>query len=707
MDFSQAYYYPSVSLVMPAGESYLALRNPGMESQSAIRSCSLAVANWLRQRFCALLVRSVFGVVAAAITACSACAVPRMPYLFSDHMVLQRDTEPIIWGWADPGEAIEVELAGASRKTTAASDGRWSVTLPPFPAGGPFTLEVRGSKTLRIKDVVFGEVWVASGQSNMTYALSGAANAAEAIPKANDPELRFFTVPKRISVEPQNDTLPAAWEVSSSDTAKDFSAVAYFFALKLRETLNVPVGVILSAWPGTAGEEWTDAASLNRDAVLQPIVRRWEAAPADAKAFAAGPRQFSLEFDDFELLSAAAASPPVSFSNFDDGSSRVATGGSWTYSWQQAPSATYQLIAPGRGGHGYAARISGGLDGASDSRWEVSLHADGTPVELSAYAGLRFWVRGTGSFILSTLQPTISDWDNYSGPQTEAAPEWKEITIWFRDLKQAGWGVTKELTLDKISGFTISAETNLIDPPRPPAGLYEGMIVPLENYRIRGAIWYQGESNTQRAFQYRSLLPALIRGWRNAWKEGNFPFLIVQLPNQGHSPEFADSWWAELREAQLLTVKNVPQTGLAVTIDVGEAGNLHPPRKAEVGERLAIWALGTTYGRKIAYSGPLYKSMSIEGKDVRIHFDHIGSGLRAHGDTLQGFTMAGPDKQFHHAAARVDGDSVVVSSAEVNTPAAVRYAWGDSPTCNLYNEEGLPASPFRTDTWPGATYSNR
>lgn len=661
----------------------------------------------LRWKLCVRFAHAVFGVVALTIAASCTLAAPRLPYLFSDHMVLQRDMEQTIWGWGDPGERVEVQLAGVSREATAASDGRWSVALPPLPAGGPFVLEVRGTKTLQVRDVSIGEVWIASGQSNMTYALSGAANAAEAIPKANDPELRFLTVPKRIALEPQDDTLPAAWEVSSSDTAKDFSAVAYFFAHKLRQTLRVPVGVILSAWPGTQGEEWTDAESLHRDPILQPILSRWSAASKQVKAFAASPQKFSLEFDDFELLSAKPDTAPVSFSNFDGGSSRVATGGSWTYSWEQAPGAAFELVAPGRGGRGYAAQISGALTGASDSRWEVSLHADGTPIDLSAYAGLRFWMRGNGSFVFRTLQPSISDWDNYSGTPTEATPEWEEITIWFRDLRQAGWGVKKELTLNQISGFSISVVTELTDPPRPPSGLYDGMIAPLESFRIRGALWYQGEGNTQRAFQYRSLLPALIRGWRAAWKEGDFPFLVVQLPNQGHSTEFGDSWWAELREAQLLTVRSVPQTGLAVTIDVGEAGNLHPPRKAEVGERLALWALGTTYGKKLVYSGPLYQSMKIEGKEIRIHLDHIGSGLEAHGDTLEGFTIAGDDKRFHRAVARIDGDSLVVSSPEVDTPAAVRYAWGDSPNCNLYSKEGLPASPFRTDDWPGATYSNR
>jgi sialate O-acetylesterase len=337
----------------------------------------------------------------------------------------------------------------------------------------------------------------------------------------------------------------------------------------------------------------------------------------------------------------------------------------------------------------------------------VKLRSDGAPADLSSFAGIRFWVRGNGSFVFHTLQPSISDWDNYGTGILKTTPEWKETTIWFKDLKQDGWGVTEKLTLDQILGFSISIMTDLPDPPRPPSGLYKGMISPLTEYRIRGALWYQGESNTQRAFQYRSLLPALIRGWRAGWKEGDFPFLIVQLPNQGHSAEFADSWWAELREAQLFTAKTVPNTGLAVTIDVGESANLHPPRKREIGERLARWALATTYGKKLAYSGPLYESMRVEGKEIRIHFQHAGSGLETKGETLQGFTIASADKRFHRATARIDGASIVVSSLDVEAPVAVRYAWADSPECNLFNKEGLPASPFRTDDWPGATFSNR
>jgi sialate O-acetylesterase len=634
-------------------------------------------------------------------------AEPRLSHLFSDHMVLQRDAAVHIWGWADPGEAIEVGLAGASGKTATARDGRWSISLPAFAAGGPFALEVRGKKTLRVKDVMIGEVWVASGQSNMTYALSGAANAAEEIPKANDPDLRFFTVPKKIAIEPQADTLPAAWEISSSDTAKKFSAVAYFFARDLRRSLGVPVGVILSSWPGTQAEEWTSPELLRADPVLQPIAARWDAVSAEVREFAAGGRRFSLEFDDFELLPVKADSAPVLLDNFDQGSSRKFPLSVWSYSWEDAPDAEFELVAPGRGGQGFAARISGALNEANESRWVFRVRPDGAAVDLSGYAGVRFWVRGNGSLVFRTLQPTISDWDDYSAGLKKVTPEWTPTTIWFKDLKQAGWGVQESLTLDRITGFSISVMTDLQDPRRPSSGLYQGMIVPLIEYRIRGAIWYQGEGNTERAFQYRSLLPALIAGWRTAWKEGNFPFLIVQLPNQGHSAEFADSWWAELREAQLFTAKNVSNVGLAVTIDVGEAGNLHPPRKAEIGERLALWALATTYGKKLEYSGPLYESMRVEGAAIRIKFQHTGGGLRVQAGALEGFTIAGEDKKFHRAAASIAGDSVVVSSPEVPAPIAVRYAWADSPECNLFNQENLPASPFRTDDWPSATFSKR
>jgi sialate O-acetylesterase len=631
-----------------------------------------------------------------------------LPHLFSDHMVLQRDSEVRVWGWADPGEKISVSLAGQTKESSADGGGHWKVVLPAMPAGGPFVLRVRGKKTLVYRDVMFGEVWVASGQSNMTFALSGATGAAEEIPKANYEEIRFFTVSQKDSLTPQTDTAPAEWVVCSAETAKIFSAVSYFFARDLHKMLGVPVGVIVSAVPGTAAEEWTDPDSLRREPALQSIVRAWDDSPANVKSYATQPTNFWLEFDDFELSPQPGDGRlQARISDFDDGTARTATGGAWAYSWKDSPGAAFELVAPGRGNKGYAARVAGTLDEVSSSRLQASFHEDLSPADLSAYSGMRFWVRGNGQFQLQILQPTIFDWDNYAAETMQATKEWKPVTISFKELKQAGWGVSHPLTLPSLTGFQIVNLTAAGDPPRPPSGLFQGMIAPLQEYRIRGAIWYQGEGNTWRAYQYRKLLPALIAGWRKGWDEGDFPFLIVQLPNQGSSPELGDSIWAELREAQLMTAGTVHNTGLAVSIDVGDPKNLHPPRKEEIGQRLALWALGTTYGKKIVYSGPLYDSMKIAAEQIQIRFQDTGSGLESRGGPLKGFAIAGSDHIFHWAEARIDGDTVVVSSREVSVPVAVRYAWAESPECNLYNKEGLPASPFRTDDWPGKSAGNK
>ena len=303
----------------------------------------------------------------------------------------------------------------------------------------------------------------------------------------------------------------------------------------------------------------------------------------------------------------------------------------------------------------------------------------------------------------------MTDWDYYGTSAFQATPDWQAVTIWFKDLKQEGWGVTMPFTPQALSGLVLEMVRAPADIERPPAALFNGMIAPLIPYAIRRAAWFQGESNAPKAYQYRRLLPAVIRGWREAWGEGDFQFLIVQLPNYGaHHVQADENAWAELREAQLMALQ-VPNTGLAVTIDLGEAYDLHPHQKAEVGQRLALWALGTTYGKDkgIVYSGPLYDAMKIENNRIRISFKHVGGGLEAHGKTLRGFAIAGADKRFRGAEAIIDGDTIVVSSPEVSDPVAVRYAWGGNPDCNLYNRGGLPASPFRTDDWPGITVKEK
>ena len=646
-------------------------------------------------------------VLVVLLCACSwpVLADPVLPGLFSDHMVLQQQRALPIWGWADPGEQIVVTLGAQSRRAVASPDRRWKVLLSPMKAGGPFLMTVRGKKAILIKDVMVGEVWVLSGQSNMTFALSSAAGAETEIPQANYPEIRLFTVPQESTLHPQQDTL-ANWQICTPETSKEFSAVGYFFGRELHEKLGVPIGLIHSSWPGTGAEEWASLPSLHGDPQLASILGSWQDAPGEAKYLAAHAADFRIEFGDFEFMKRD-SDAAVSFSNFDDGSSRNTLGGSWTYTWKTAPDTVFQLTQPGRRGSGYAAQVSGQLGASDTARLVSNFSPNLSPADLSAYDGIRFYYRGKGYFRFRSLQPTITDWDDYGTSAFQARPDWQAVTIWFRDLKQDGWGVTMPFTPQALSGLVLEMVRAPDDIARPPAGLFNGMIAPLIPYAIRGAAWYQGESNARKAYQYRRLLPAVIKGWREVWGEGDFQFLIVQLPNYGaHDVQADENAWAELREAQLMALQ-VPNTGLAVTIDLGEADDLHPHQKAEVGRRLALWALGTTYGEDILYSGPLYDAMKIENSRIRLSFKHAAGGLEARRGTLRGFAIAGADKRFHWAEAIIDGNTVLVSSPEVSDPVAVRYAWGGNPDCNLYSQEGLPASPFRTDDWPGVTTNGK
>jgi sialate O-acetylesterase len=642
----------------------------------------------------------------ACVLACGSrsWADPSVSTLFSDHMVLQQGHEIRIWGTADPAEAISVTLAGHHASATADARERWSASLPAMSAGGPFTLIIHGKKELVIRDVMIGEVWIASGQSNMTFSLGGTEHADTEIPKADYPQVRLFRVPRKIALSPQDTTLPAHWQICTPDTAKEFSAVAYFFARKIHRQLHVPVGVIESAWPGTTLQEWIAPEVLEADPDLKSLVDAWSHATSAEKTFADDSLPFELEFDDFELIPATDGSNPTTLADFDDGIATTSTGGSFSYSWNETSDSTFDLASPGHGSKGFAARVSGRLNGAQDAILAADYHLDRTPADLTQYAGLRFWVRGSGSFRFRSRQPTITDYDDYGMPVMKATEDWQPVTILFRDLRQDGWGVVEPLTMDALTGFSIECLTPLGEADLPVSVLYEGMITPLIGYNFRGVLWYQGESNALKAHQYRKLLPALISNWRAAFQEQDLDFLIVQLPNHGAIPQQpTDSAWAELREAQLLTVKHVPDTGLAVTIDVGDPKDLHPHRKLEVGERLALWALGTTYKQPIEYSGPLYESLAISGNTARVRFSHA-AGLEVRGsDELQGFEIAGADRKFHWATAHIDGDIVTVSSPDVANPVAVRYAWADSPICNLFNKAGLPASPFRTDDWPGIT----
>jgi sialate O-acetylesterase len=502
-------------------------------------------------------------------------------------------------------------------------------------------------------------------------------------------QIRLFTVPKATSLEPV-ESIAASWQPCTPDAAGAFSAVAYYFGRRLHEVLRVPIGLIHTSWPGSLAEEWTSLAALQGDSRLASIVEGWQQRASDWIGGEEKPLRLDLRFGAVDLT-ATKSSRSLHLTP----AGLEGTGGQWRFSWENAPQVSFDW----QEGSKSEARLSGELRARDWARLSIDLKADGSPVNLLDYDAIRLRLKGEGSFQLRTVQPSIIDADDYSSEIFAATAEWREITIPIGSLKQAGWGRQRPFTLDAISAIAIEPLLGK-NGARPPSGLYNAMVAPLVPYSIQGAIWYQGEGNAGRARQYRTLLPALIQSWRSAWGQGDFPFLIVQLPNyHSRSPLPEESAWAELREAQAMTLRTA-NIGLAVTIDVGEAEDVHPSNKPPVGERLARWALSTSYGKSGEYSGPLFVSMQVEGATVRIRFRHTGSGLTATDHLpLRGFSIAEADRKFIWAYAEIEGDTVVMHHPDITHPVAARYGWADNPDCNLSNREGLPASPFRTDDW--------
>jgi sialate O-acetylesterase len=496
----------------------------------------------MRLRYFAIALLALPGFAQAGVT---------LPAVLSEHMVLQRGLPVHIWGKAAPGESVAVTFRAATVTGQAGPIGKWSIFLPAGEAGGPFDLTIKGENTIAFNDILVGDVWVASGQSNMEWQLRRTDGAEAEIATANFPKIRRVKIARKVADFPQDDATVDAWSALTPQTAGAASAVAYFFAKNLQSSLkDVPLGIIESFWGGTAVEAWMSLRAIGDDPGLMPI-----------------------------------------FAN---------------------------------------------------------------------------WAR------------TVENYPN-------------QLAAW--DRRVATWNeqVTKARTEGKP------------EPPKPPVpagpgglntptGLFNGMIAPIVPYPIKGAIWYQGESNANAdRFQvYSRAFTAMIRDWRRAWGVGDFPFLWVQLPNYK-----TNGYWPDLREQQRQSL-SLTNTGMVVSIDVGNPTNLHPTNKVEIGTRMSILARGMVYGEKIAWSGPMFRSAAREGADMRVWFDHTDGGLTAKGGPLQGFEVAGPDRKFVPAESRIDGTSVVVRSAGVPDPVYVRYAWADAPECNLYNAAGLPASPFRS-----------
>jgi sialate O-acetylesterase len=675
--------------------------------------------------------------------ACSAAKAQdlKLPAVFGDHMVLQCDKPIAVWGWAKPGERVAVTLNVPDPKThgvkavatgtSADEDGKWSVTLFAQDANAAAcTLIVTcGADTLTFTDILIGEVWLCSGQSNMQMSVRSSNNSAEEIAAADHPTIRLFSVPRVVAVDPQND-VNATWVLCSPQTVPNFSAVGYFFGRMLNEDLGVPVGLIHSSWGGTPAESWTTIQSLRDDEMLSPIAARYDSAVAEAAKPRTSAEQAKAEYvkkheeAGFKLTSSNMLIDPG-----DEGSAKGwATAGFDDSQWKTMglPSTWEQ-----RGLN---------IDGSVWFRKQIEIPAAWAGKDLTLSLGpiddfdVTYF---NGQKVGSVGEDVANFWQaprRYTVPGNMVAAG--EATIAVRVFDHFGGGgiygearqmfITPANDADakpiSLTGAWLyqverGIDTGIRKAPADgdptksawlPSGLYNAMIHPLVPLTMRGAIWYQGESNAGRAFQYRTLLPTMIADWRKAFANDDLAFGIVQLAN--FQTEQADanntSGWAELREAQTMTAAQ-PHNGMAVIIDIGDAKDIHPKNKQDVGKRLALWAEHDVYGKDVVYSGPMYKAMKIEGAKIRLSFDHIGGGLLAKGDKLTGFAIAGDDQQFVWADAVIDGDTIVVSSPDVTSPVAVRYGWGNNPPCNLYNKADLPASPFRTDDWPGVTVNAR
>jgi sialate O-acetylesterase len=638
--------------------------------------------------------------------------------IFTDNMVLQQGQPVPVWGTAVLGADITVTFRGQSRTATANTDGKWLVQLTPMPASAePAELtisSIAANATIKFVNVLVGEVWVCSGQSNMDMPLCQTQNFPDEIVAANFPSIRLFNVPRRTAEKPVSDIPDGKWCSCTPESVSQFSAVAYFFGRELRRNLGVPVGLINVSWGGTAAESWISRDGLLVEPGVRSIIDAYDRDQSDMPA-AMARWKAELAAIDKRTSDTGDTGWPRGWADMPEPS------GNWKDiklpSYWQAQGLNFsgvlwfrKVVDVPAAWAGKDLTLSIGATDKSDITYFNNVKVGSITMQQrpDSWSYLRtYTVPGklveAGKNIIAVRVHS----DRYSGGMTGPADVMKLACP--EDL------TTEPILLDGVWRYAVEANYGLVTIPTEPFGpgnpftpcsLFNGMIAPLTPFAMRGAIWYQGESNTDRTRQYRTLFPALINDWRRSWGRDDFAFYFVQLANyMGRCDHPRDSAWAELREAQAMTLKQ-PHTGMAVAIDIGEAGNIHPSNKEDVGKRLAFNALNQTYGKKdIVPCGPLFREMKREGKAIRLFFEHVAGGLECRGDKLEGFAVAGDDGKFVWAEARIDPavnsglaeDTVIVESLQMLSPVAVRYAWDDNPACNLYNRAGLPASPFRTN----------
>ena len=651
-----------------------------------------------------------------ALSCVATNAQVRLSPLFTDNMVMQQKTDAPIWGTCEAGRTVSVTTSWNKRRyeTVAANDGKWKVKVATPKAGGPYEITVSDGTPVTLRNVMIGEVWLCSGQSNMDMPVNGwgQVNNYEAeIKAAGHPDIRLLRVDNAMAMQPQDGftAMNGGWQVCSPEVIAPFSAVAYFFGRDIEKYRDVPVGLIQSSWGGTPAEAWTSGASLTEMPEFRGEVERIASMPDNKEERAARYKdELAGWFNTFNV-----SDPEFKDGRFDYFAVSYDDSG-----WDNTPVPGYITDSK-----------YGAFDGIIIYRKVVDIPESIAGKRLTLCLGkvddddITFF---NDMMIGSTTGP--GETREYDIP-AEAVKAGKAV-ITVRSIDTGGLaGITgyddRECRLTADDGSTISLNgtwktrmaaplSSLSSKPRDPVNdpknacvLYNAMINPLVGYAIKGAIWYQGEDNSNRAWQYRDLMPLMIEDWRQKWGY-DFPFFMVQLANfmQRHDQP-TESRWAELREAQQMTAATLSGCGMACIIDIGEAGDIHPRNKQDVGHRLALLARQKVYGEKVEASGPAYRDYRIEKNTIRIFFDHTAKGLAiSNGQQLKGFAIAGPDHRFRWADAVIDGNTVVVSSPEVRHPVAVRYAWADNPECNLTNSANLPAVPFRTDDWKGLTYGN-
>lgn len=631
------------------------------------------------------------------VLATTAFSKATLPKLISDGMVLQRDAEVKIWGWAAPGEKVGVAFAGSTYSAPANDDGEWEIRLSGLSAGGPHQMVIISSDTITINDVLVGDVWVCSGQSNMELSMQRASPLYEKeIANAENPYIRYFEVPKVYDFKaPRHDLPGEKWLSPNRETILSFSAVAYFYALELYEQYGVPVGLINASLGGSPAEAW-----LSEEALKQ-FPEHWE----EARRFKDDSLIARIQAEDGARIGKWHQTLDSLDVGYSDPENPWYEAGLNTTGWQE-------MIVPGY----WADEALGAVNGVVwfSRAFQVPADAAGEPARL-----LMGRIVDADSVFVNGIYVGSTTYQypprRYNVPPGILKAGKNVIAV--RVVSNAGRGgfvpdkpyelITAGQTIDLKGAwrYRLGAKMDPLGSQTfirwKPGGLYNAMIAPLLNYRIKGVIWYQGESNAGRPQEYKTLFPALIQNWRALWKQGDFPFLFVQLANFMEArSEPCESDWAMLREAQLQTLF-LPNTGMAVTIDIGEWNDIHPLNKKDVGKRLALAARKVAYEENVAHSGPVYESMKIEGDRIVLSFKNIGGGLVSKGgENLKHFAIAGADRQFAWAEAKIEGEKVIVWSDKVARPVAVRYAWADNPEgANLYNKEGLPASPFRTDDW--------